>query len=273
MTRCDGSPAERFLEAYLQGTLPEDEAQKFEEHYFDCSICLAQVEAMQAVAKKLAAEPRAPQKKPIQWPSRIVIRFAALGAIAAMLLVGFVVLRFKSESKPADVASVPAAPVAPASVATAQTPAPSLAASSLSRLADLTLPAFQGANLRGQSRNPHFDAGMKAYSSQEYERAVKQLSQVPKQDEDALGAKFYTGVCQMQLKEYPEAKAALRSVADAGDSPEQEAALYYLAQTALLSDNPDEARRALQRTIALNGDFKARSKTQLAALGKVEGRK
>ena len=89
MMHCTGKPTEEFLEAYLQGALPEAAAQSFEEHYFDCAVCLGQVEALQAVASKLASEPRPSEKKMIAWPLRVSL----WGAIAATLLLGWVGLR------------------------------------------------------------------------------------------------------------------------------------------------------------------------------------
>jgi hypothetical protein len=86
MNHCKGSPSEQFLESYVRGTLPEAEAEGFEEHYFDCPACLAQVEALQAVALKLASQSRMPAKKPIPWPRRARL----WGAIAATLAVGFI---------------------------------------------------------------------------------------------------------------------------------------------------------------------------------------
>jgi len=44
-----------------------------------------------------------------------------------------------------------------------------------------------------------------------------------------------------------------------GDSPQQEAALYYLAQIALVHNDPTTARHYLARTIALRGDFERRA--------------
>jgi len=275
MTNCTGSPAEQFLEAYLQGELPESEAESFEEHYFDCPVCLAKVEALQAVALKLASEPREPVKKPIPWSTHAGTRLWALGAIAALLLLSFFAFRFRPESKRSEIAGSPAS-TAPAHAAAApdtRAKPSTLAASAIPRLADLTLPVFQGANLRGQSRDPHFEAGMKAYTSHAYLRAAKDLSQVPAQDEDARTAKFYGGVCQLRLGNLPAAMTALRAVADAGDSSQQEAALYYLAQTALLGDDSAEARRDLQSVIALHGDFEVRAKTQVAELRASEERK
>ena len=108
MTDCTGLLTDRCLELYIQGTLPEHEAQEFEQHYFECATCLAQVEALQAVALKLGSQPRKAAKAPIPWP----IRFAALAAIAAMLVVGFLGFRARRQSQQPAVAVVPAAPIA-----------------------------------------------------------------------------------------------------------------------------------------------------------------
>ena len=86
MTHCTGRPAEQLLESYLQGALNDAEAQGFEEHFFDCPVCLAQVEALQAVTHRLAKEPRLQSRKPIAWP----VPPRLWGAIAATLVCGFI---------------------------------------------------------------------------------------------------------------------------------------------------------------------------------------
>jgi hypothetical protein len=141
-----------------------------------------------------------------------------------------------------------------------------LASTTISRLADLTLPAFQPPNLRGQVGDPHFDAGMKAYARQDCPSAVMDLSQVPTQDNDSLAAQFYTGVCQMHEGDLAAASSSLRRVESAGDSPQQEAALYYLAQIALARNDATAARHYLASTIALRGDFLTRARAQLAGI-------
>jgi anti-sigma factor RsiW len=255
MTDCTGTLTDRWLERYIQGSLPEHEALQFEEHYFECPACLAQVEALQAVTRKLGSVPRTPAKAPIPWP----IRIAALTAIAAMLVVGFFTFRVKRPSPQPAVAAVPTAPVA-------QPAPPSLAAAAVSRLADLTLPAFHMPTLRGQAGDPHFAAGMKAYTSQDCSGAVKALAQVPAHDDDSLAAQFFTGVCQMHDGDLGAANRILESVAKAGDSPQQEAALYYLAQVALERNDAAMARHYLTRTVALHGDFESRAHSELAKI-------
>jgi hypothetical protein len=261
MTDCTGAPAEQLVESYLLGTLPEDEALKFEEHYFECPVCLAQVEALQAVAGKLRSEPRRQKRTVLSWP----IRFAALGSIAAALVVGFFALRSGHQSQPPMVAQTPAVPT-PQSGATAQPKASTAAAAAVSQLADLALPVFRAANLRGENGSAQFAAGMTAYANQDCPGAVKALAKVPATDEDARAARFYSGVCEIHDGNLDAAAKTLKSVANAGDSPQQEAALYFLAQVALKRNDAAEARPYLTRTVSLHGDFEKRAHAELNQL-------
>jgi anti-sigma factor RsiW len=256
MTDCNGRPAEELLESYVQGTLPETEARKFEEHYFDCPRCLAEVEALQTAAMQLGARPRVAPKAPIPWPRRIGV----LSAVAALLIVGVFVFR---ESRAPGGSAVAVNPAPPASTAAPAPGASSPAPMAASEIADLSIPVFQASALRGPGRNVHFAAGMQAYAGKNYLLAEKDLAQVPADDADGIAARFYAGVCQMQLGHLPAAAAALQSVADGGDSPQQEASLYYLAQTALLNNDVAEANRDLTRTVALHGDFERRARAEL----------
>jgi hypothetical protein len=261
MTNCNGTLADRCLERYIQGNLPEREAREFEEHFFDCPECLAQVQAMEAVTAGLARHPVKIAKAPIPWPTRA----GALVAIAAMLLVG--ILSYRSfqpkAAQPAVAVSPKPSPISPQPPSSTQPSSPLSASNALSQLADLTLPAFHAPSLRGQSENLHFESGMKAYSAHDCQGAEKALSQVPAQDDEALAAQFYTGACQMHGGELAAAQATLRKVDAAGDSPEQEAALYYLAQIALAREDSTAARHYLARTISLHGDFEQRARLEL----------
>jgi hypothetical protein len=261
MTQCTEALIDEYLERYIQGTLPEREAQKFEEHFFDCPECLAQVEALQAVTLKLGSQPRKTAKTPIPWP----IRAGALAAMAAMLILGIWGLRDMHRPTAPTVANNSAAPI-PLPRQSPQSAPASAASSALLRLADLTLPTFQMPNLRGQSGDPHFIAGMKAYTRQDCLSAVQALSQVPVQDEDSLAGQFYIGVCQIHLDNLNSAAATLKRVANAGDSPQQEAAFYYLAQIALERNDATNGRLYLTRTISLHGDFERRARTEISQL-------
>jgi TolA-binding protein len=264
MTNCTGTPAEQFLERYIQGTLSPSEQEEFEEHYFDCPVCLAQLEAMQTVKGRLARQPLETPRPLLRWPTGFGA-LGAIGALAAMLVIGFFCYRtfIHRSEQPATMgtnATTPQAPpVSQPASATPNTPAVSL-------LADLTLPAFQAASLRGTSEDSDFDTGMKAYAKSDCHTAINTLSHVEVSDSNALAAHFYSGVCQMHQRDFAAATVSLRRVSDAGDSPQQEAALYYLAQIALAKNDSAAARQYLDRTIALHGDFEQRVQAELAKL-------
>jgi len=269
MNHCTGAPAELWLERYIQGTLPDSEAQQFEEHYFDCPVCLAQVEALQAVRARLGqlpAEQHLPKKraKLIAWPTVT----AALFALAASLLIVFLSFRFLLPNFLPPSVTIQTGPPPSANPHPGATP-PS---SSIAQLADLTLPPFRAATLRGESEEANFDSGMKGYSAGDCRTALTALSRVSSTGKNALAAQFYSGVCQMHLGDLPAAAATLQRVAAAGDSPQQEAAFYYQAQIALARNDAPSARQALDRTIALHGDFEQRARRQSASLVAAAGK-
>jgi hypothetical protein len=274
MTHCTGAPAELWLERYIQGTLPDSESQQFEEHYFDCPVCLAQVEALQAVRTRLAQLPanqipavQPPAKKRAQiisWPKAA----AALVALAASLLIIFVgehVLLPRLLPPNVTMNTGPKSP--PNSQPQANQHPPSI-----SQLADLTLPPFRATNLRGENENANFAAGMKAYSVGDCRSALNPLSHVPASTSSARAAAFYSGVCQLHLGDLPAAATTLQRVVAAGDSPQQEAAYYYLAQVDLASNDAPAARQSLARTIALHGDLEQRAQRQSTALAARAGK-
>jgi outer membrane PBP1 activator LpoA protein len=91
---------------------------------------------------------------------------------------------------------------------------------------------------------------------------VAALVQVPAQDKEERQAEFFSAACRMHQGELAAAGAGLRKVMDEGDSPQQESALYYLAQIALARNDPAGAHRYLLRTISLRGDLERRARLQ-----------
>jgi hypothetical protein len=279
MNHCTGAPAGQCLERYIQGTLPDSEAQQFEEHYFDCPVCLAQVEAIQAVRARLGqltATESPVQQSPVQQPPAkkraVVISWstaaAALVAVAASLLIVFLGERFLLPRVLPPNVTVHIGPQTPANPHPPATP-PS---SSVTQLADLTLPPFRAATLRGESENGDFNFAMKAYSGGDCRGALKGFSRVPSTGANALAAQFYSAVCQIHLGNLPGAAATLQRVTAAGDSPQREAAFYYLAQIALARNDLVLAHQNLDRTVALHGDFEQRARRQSAALAAAAGK-
>jgi hypothetical protein len=263
MTICKGSPAELNALSYVEGTLPASEAEQFEEHYFDCPVCLARLQAIQAVGRELARNPVAPLREPeprnwFGWPAWIW----AAGAVAAVLLVS-VFTYAGLESRPAKPAVAQSQPKSTPQTQIAAPPVqPPAQPVRLSQLADLAMPAFSMPNLRGESLDAHFEAGMKEYASSNCSRAIASLAQGPSESAEARAATFYSGACQMHLGDFASASQLLRKVGDGGDSPQQEAALYALAQIALAGNDSATAHKFLLRTISLRGDLERQAREQ-----------
>lgn len=256
MTQCMGAPSEQWLEPYLAGTLEDAQAQAFEEHYFDCPVCLAQVQAMQAVAQQLRLNPVSlPARKILAWP----VHWRTLAAAAALLAAVWVGYRWENSKPPSsnNVAKQVQHPASPAEPAKPD----------LTEIADLSLPPYRASSLRGDEEDAHFRTGMKAYASGDCSKALPRLAQVPARSPDTLAARFYEGACQMQLKQWDQAVAALQGVASKGESPQQEGAMYMLAQIALARGDLDSARRQLEQITTLHGDFEQRAQRQLGELG------
>jgi len=270
MTNCTGTPAEKYLERYIQGTLPPSEQEEFEEHYFDCPACLAQLEALQAVKGRLARQPLETPRALLHWPAGFGA-LGAIGALAAMLVIGFFCYRafaHRSEQTGTTVARA-VTPPPPVSQAAPSSSTPSAPAVSL--LADLSLPPFQASSLRGTEEDSAFDSGMAAYAKSDCRRAISILSSAKSAASNTLAVRFYIGACQMHEKDFPAAESSLRGVSEAGDSPQQEAALYYLAQIALAKNDSAAARQYLDRTISLHGDFQRRAQAELTKLSAPAG--
>lgn len=264
MNPCTGAPANQYALDYVEGNLREDEAERFEKHYFDCPVCLDYLQALQSVGTQLAAMPairaeleqaRPKRKLLLGWP---VMTWAIGSAVAAVLVIAIAYRASVARPSVQTIAqnSAPvSAPVAPV------TPSPSSAVKP-SMLADLTLPAFVAPNLRGASEETHFEAGMKSYSSGDCHAAIATLGLVPSQASESRAAQFYSAACQMRLGDSAAAAKGMSAVADAGDSPQQESAIYYQAQLALEANDAAAAHRYLQRVIALQGDLESRARAQ-----------
>ena len=277
MTTCDGAPARLHGLQYVEQTLPEFEVDRFEEHYFSCPVCLNYVRTIQVAAEEFSQLPavaiRAPRRIPPAWP----VLAWSLGPIAALLLIGLIT--YKSiESKPPQPSiaqnrdlhqslnqNQASSPPQTQPIQAQPAPAPTHPAAApvrLSQLADLTLPGYLASTLRGEKLDARFVAGMRQYAMGNCEGAVKALSQLPAEDVEARAATFYSGACQLHLGNYDSASALLLKVADAGESPQMEAAIYLLAQVSLAQDNPDAAQAYLERTISLHGDLEERAQAQ-----------
>ena len=257
MRTCDGKPAERYALAYFEGSLPEDETEAFEQHYFDCPVCAERLQTMRAASHVLAREPAVDiealrRKRFLGWP--VPAPAWGLAAAAALLVLGIFLFHRPGPAPQAQLAQLnpPQSPVQ-------ATAAPS-------RQADFGMPVFAAPELRAEREDPHFKAGRGAYAQGDYPGAITVLRRVPASAQESLAARFYIAACLMKQGELDGAATAFDRVARAGDSPQRESAFYYLAQIALAQGNLGEARRRLNQTIALRGDLETKARSQMAGL-------
>jgi tetratricopeptide (TPR) repeat protein len=209
--------------------------------------------------------------------------WASLAAAAVLLIaVGLVYLRVHSapnttatntpqNSTPLPALAAPAVTTAQSSPATSsviQNPEPATQTVKLSyrSLADLVLPVYPMHMLRGDAVDAQFTKGMAAYQNGNCSKTVVALNDVSESAPEYRAARFYAGACLMHLGKLDAALASLSKVADAGDTPEQEPALYEMAQVALAQNNPTLAHKYLQQTIALRGDLEAKARAEDARL-------
>ncbi len=282
MSNCIGAPAREWLEQYIEGTLPDSEAENYENHYFDCPVCLGELQAVQAAQEALRRHPVpiTPQKRffelPMHWRP-----VASFGALAAVLVLGFFSVRIISHgpqssgnvavTKPAPAPAGGQSPAQPNdSGAAAGQPATQVA--ELAAMADLGLPQYRSAELRGGTAETAFERGMKQYVVGDCAGATQALSEVDQSGPDGLAAQFYSGVCRMHAGDLGAAASALAGVASAGDSPYQESAYYYLAQIALAQSNAAEARRDLNHVVSLRGDLVHQARRQLSQIPPTPGK-
>jgi len=264
MKRCTGTPAELCGLPYIEGTLPEHQVELFETHFFECPVCFAYLQDLQAMQAALSRFPAEKSDIPVRKRLSILpARTWALGAAAAILLFA-AVFSFRALNlgpKRAPIAQSTPPSTSPVNPQEQANPASS-ASIRPSQLADLALPPFVAPNLRGAQEDAQFESGMKDYARSDCRDAVAALSKVPAQSEDSRAARFYCAACQMRLGNLTEAAAQMHTVAAGGDSPQQESALYYEAQIALANDDPAAAHQYLMQTIALQGDLEQKARDE-----------
>jgi len=304
MTECNGGPVEELGALYITGQLSDEEAARFEDHYFACDQCHelllvlrqiqeglqeevtreARLEAATTPPQPLRIVSRRPEKSPAgHLHRRPPLQIAVWGTLAAALLVVCIIalVRFatgslvRNDSSIATAAGprpVPVQPVQPKGKISQQ-PAPS-ADQQLASLADLRMPIYQPEALRdsaaSSSQHNALNSGLKSYAGGDCNSALNQFKLVvdaaPDNSADAVTANFYSGLCRLKSHDLLTAETHFEKTIAAGESPQLEAAEYFLAQTLILKSDAASARNWLRKTIALHGDYQQRAEAQLTRL-------
>ena len=244
---CDRIELEEIVEGYAAGTLPEDIAEAFDEHYFRCAACLARLEAVQETTSVMRMPLRA---------RRFSYVGLAMAASLAITLAGALVWKLAPvEDRPA-----------PVEVARVETPTQNPWA----ELGKFDAPIYRENRLRGpgSASTLEFQNGMAAYRQANYAQAAGHLRNAQEADSKDARTQFFLGVSLILSGNPAAGLEALRQVDALGMTPYQEEARFYQAKALLQQGDANGARVVLNAVVAMHGDWKTQAKELLGKLTK-----
>jgi TolA-binding protein len=275
---CPRSSGHDLAEAYVAGTLSEADQTAFEEHFFSCQACLAQVQMLQDVRDRLASIPARVKAPDPRWAAAPWLGLAlAAGVVAA---VGF----WWNASGPARQAQAPppAAVQAPRPVPPSTTPAPTPAPPApapapnrrevLGPLAIVLPPRYVPLTVRGSAPAGSFDAAMAHYVAGRYAEAAAALRTLAAAGSDDPGVQFFLGVSELATGQVDEGRQALARVVDADVQPYADEAHFYLGKAAIAAGDVAAARRELGIALAKESGPEGEAARILAALDRLPPR-
>lgn len=243
---CQRVASENLIERYIEGTLDSPLLDEFEDHYFACELCLAQLKTVQAIKPVLATLPP-PSRGKLPWAHLPWIGVAAAATVGILLFTWP-----KQSSSPAAVADSPSA--APA------------AAVALLQLSEIQPAPYSPTLFRDGdgSSGPAFEAAMRLYQNRQWVQAAPLLAAVAQASPVDPAALHFAGISHLLAGQTEAALAALERVIALGPkSPFEEEARFYRAQALLLSGRLLEARQELERVVQGRGDYEAPARSLL----------
>lgn len=230
---CAEMRSSELAERYLRGSLSEEDATWYEDHFFACESCFAELKALEALQLELARTRHAVQaqarvSRPIPW----------MAAAAAVLVLASGAALYLTRGG----ASLPEAG--------SRTEGPMLA-----ELARIEPPRWTPTRLRGADSEAgrRFREAMELYAKGERSAALPALREASRLDPQASHVSFYLGACALLAGHRAEAVDSLRRVVALGETPFLEESRFYLAKAYLGGGDIAAARTELQATVKLGG--------------------
>ena len=247
---CDEVQHDDLVERYLANQLADAGREAFEQHYFACDNCFADLEAVRAVQSALQS--RALEIRTI--PSRIRYQWVVGLAVAASLFIAIGIVWRTTH------VSLERAAIHPA-VAIPRPP-------DYSELARVSPPVYNPPLLRS-TVTPNaavFGAAMENYRSREYAKAIAPLKSAVETDPADPAPRFYLAACYLLTSQAAAAVPELQSVLKLNDTRFEEESHFLLGKAWLQQNRPNEAREELQKVATQTGDFTEQAKSLLAQL-------
>jgi hypothetical protein len=254
-----------LADAYVAGTLPEAEQDAYEQHFFSCSACLAQVQTLQELADRLRQLPAAAVVHRASTPGGMAAPWLGL-ALAAGLVAAFAWWWQGGANRPP----------APA-IATGSGPAPAApveAPGRLAVLAQLALivpPRYVPPAARSGEAPPagSFDAAMAHYVAGRHREAAAALRALSKETPTDPGIAFFWAISELALDRPAAARDGLTRAIAADVQPYADEAHFYLAKAYLAEDAVDQARRELRYAVEHEAGPDGEAQRLLAALDRL----
>lgn len=236
---CSRVISENIIERYLDGSLDEATRDAFEEHYFSCESCLAELRTIESV-RPVIAQTAIPQAQTASRPARPAPWMWV--ALAASIALAFLLWpRHRPETKPA-VAQAQAEPVQRAAL----------------QLSDIQPAPYEPTLYRDGAAQPGpaLEQAMRLYQQRQWEAAAAALSALAKESKPLPMTLHFAGVSALLAGQTDAAISWFDQVITLGArSPFEEEARFYRAQALALANRKAEAQAELDHVIALHGDY------------------
>jgi tetratricopeptide (TPR) repeat protein len=255
---CEQVRREQLAERYLLGQLTEPEQDAYEQHYFECAKCFAELRLYEGLhvelKRSVLADLAEPAAKPFSW------RWAwAFGATAILLTAGLAWWqrdrsREAEATRPTVVARnteiQPPSQTTSGDVRATVTP-------SLSELGRVDPPEYAPVLVRGATDigRIRFRQAMEFYGKGDYQAAIAGLRSASELDPQEAEYRFYYGICLLVTGRESDAISVLRATVALGDTPYLEHARYYLAKALIQKREFGAAQNELKEVIRLQGDL------------------
>jgi len=270
---CGIAAREALFEGYLTGHLNEEEREAFEEHYFACARCFAELQALEAIREEL----RRCEAEEAPRPARVFPAWAQAAALAATVVLALGTAWWMRAFEPPGVPNE-TAPRQQAGAESPSRPGPSesegraASAPSLEQLARVQAPPYQPLTLRGvpDEAAARFQRGMERYRKADYAGAITELRRAAALDPDASHIGFFLGICHLMVEEDDAGIARLRATIALGDSPYLEEAHLYLAKALLRRKDVRGAEAELKQVTQLRGSKSGEARNLLIAIQKLK---
>lgn len=235
-----------LIDSYLQGNLPDEKLEAFEQHYFECDLCYAELKVAERLISKevpIVIEGRA--AKPLfgfDWKltRKPMLAFAVffVMAITAILVI---VINHSSRLR------------------------------LLYNLSDFSPPVYIQSEIRGQgiSRiNGAFARAMAHYNRKEYSHALDILKGIPGSAQNPQVI-FFKGICYLLTDELHKAIKEFDNIIEDMNPSYYDEAIYYKAIALLRSNKKEKALEQLNHLAGMFSPYTPKAKKLIDKINKL----